>query len=170
MDVAIGLAEGHALDLGEVFEPSNAQGSDRFVADIDDHVGGLVVVTVEGLLRFDAVLLHEADTANGVRVKQLLVGRHDLRADSIVAGGRRAHFFSHLHLRSRDFEFRGRIPKALRPEQNGRVRMLRDCVERGCELLHQLNARLVDPVEIDRFFAVGTLESEKYLPQPRMLR
>jgi hypothetical protein len=46
----------------------------------------LVVVTVEGLLRFDAVLLHEADTADGVRVKQLLVGRHDLRADLIVTG------------------------------------------------------------------------------------
>src|SRR4051794_8765515 len=84
MDVAIRITEGYSLDLGEVFEPSNAQGSDRFVAGINDHVRGLVVVPVEGLLRFDAVLLHEADTANGVRVKQLLVGRHDLAADLIV--------------------------------------------------------------------------------------
>src|SRR3954468_20564338 len=36
--IAIGLAEGHALDLGEVFEPSNAQGADRLVAGIDDHM------------------------------------------------------------------------------------------------------------------------------------
>ena len=84
MRIAIGLAEGHALELGEVLEPSNAQGADRFVAGVDDHVGSLVVVAVEGLLRFDAVLLHEADAADGVGMEQLLVRRHDLRAYLIV--------------------------------------------------------------------------------------
>ena len=96
MGVAIGLAEGHALDLGEVLEPSNAQGADRLVAGVDDHVGGLVVVTIEGLLRFDAVLLHEANTADGVSMQQLLICRHDLRADLIVTGNDGAHVTLHV--------------------------------------------------------------------------
>src|SRR5450631_4910972 len=45
--VAIGLAKGRALELGEIPEPSDALGADRFVASVDDEVGGLVIVAVK---------------------------------------------------------------------------------------------------------------------------
>ena len=82
--VAIGLAEGRTLELGEIPEPSDALGADRFVASVDDEVGGLVIVAVKFLLRRVAVLLQEADTADGVGMLQLLICRHDLGADLIV--------------------------------------------------------------------------------------
>src|SRR4051812_11450670 len=84
MRVAVILAEGSALQLGKILEPPDAQRADRLVASVHNHMGRLVVVTVESLLRFDAVFFHEADAADSVGVQHLLVGRHDLAADLIV--------------------------------------------------------------------------------------
>ena len=64
-----------ALDLGEILEPSDAQGADRFFACVYDHMGGLVVVAVEGLPRFDAMFFHEANAADGIGMQHLLVRR-----------------------------------------------------------------------------------------------
>ena len=95
MGIAISLAEGHALELGEVLEPSNAQSANRLIAGIDDHMGGLIVVAVEVLLRFDAVLLHETDTADSIGMQQLLVCGHDFAADLIVVRRDGPHLMFH---------------------------------------------------------------------------
>jgi len=78
------LPEGRALEFGEIPEPPDAQRADRFIAGIGDDMRGLIVVSVEGLLRLDVVLFHETDAADGVGMQQLLVGRHDLGTDLIV--------------------------------------------------------------------------------------
>ncbi len=95
MGIAVGLPKGDALDLGEIPEPTDAHRSNRLVACVDDHVGCLIVVAVKSLLRLDAVLLHEADGADGVGMQQLLVSRHDLRADLIVTRGDGPHAILH---------------------------------------------------------------------------
>jgi hypothetical protein len=103
LDVAVRLAEGGALELGEVLEPPDAQRADRLLARIDDDVGRLVVVAVEGLLRLHAVLLHEADAADGICVQQLLVRRHDLGSDLImVVRDPVVHAVAPLYVRSRE--------------------------------------------------------------------
>src|SRR6185295_6058214 len=95
MAVAIFLAERGALKLGEVLEPPDAQGADRLVAGVHDHMGGLVVVAVEALLRLDTMLLHEADAADGVGVQHLLVSRDDFAADLIVVRRDGPHLIFH---------------------------------------------------------------------------
>ena len=74
-------------------------------------MGRLIVVTVESLLRFDAVFFHEADAADGVGVQHLFVGRHDLAADLIVGRRDRPHLMFHnlspLYIRWRQIERTG---------------------------------------------------------------
>ena len=95
MGVAIILAKGGTLELGEILEPPDAQGADRLVTRINDDMGGLIIVAIEFMLRWDAVLLHEADAADGVGVQHLLVRRHDLAADLIVVRGDGPHLMFH---------------------------------------------------------------------------
>src|SRR6187455_1944762 len=54
VDIAISLAKGGSLELGEISEPADTQCADRFVPRVNDDMGGLIIVAIEGLLRFDA--------------------------------------------------------------------------------------------------------------------
>src|SRR5690242_3483728 len=65
VSVAVVLTKGSTLELGEVLEPTDAQRSDRLIAGIHDHVRGLIIVAIEFVLRWNAMLLHEADCSDG---------------------------------------------------------------------------------------------------------
>ncbi len=87
------LAERRPLELREILEPADAHRAHGFVAGIDDDVRRLPVVPVENEGRRHAVFLKEADAADGLRVQELFIGRHQLAADTVVTLRFR---FSHL--------------------------------------------------------------------------
>ena len=72
--------------LGKILEPANPQGAYRFIAGVGDDMGGLVVVAIKLMSGGYAMLLHEANAAHRVSMQQLLVCRHDLGSELIVAG------------------------------------------------------------------------------------
>jgi hypothetical protein len=58
-------------------------------------MSGLIVIAIELIFSPDAMLLNEADAADRVGVQHLLVGRHDLAADLIVARRDGPHLMFH---------------------------------------------------------------------------
>ena len=59
-------------------------------------MGGLIVVSIEHVLRLHAMLFEEADAADRISVQKLLVGRHDLAADLVVVAADALHVMFHL--------------------------------------------------------------------------
>src|SRR2546423_2479134 len=94
--VAIGLTKSKTFEFGEILEPANPQGTNRFVARVRNRMCGLIVVSIENQVRFHAILFEEADAPHGVSVQQLLVCRHDLGSDAVVTGGDGPHAMFHL--------------------------------------------------------------------------
>src|ERR1700689_394003 len=93
--VAISLAKGGALELGEIPEPSNPERGYRLVTGINDNMSSLVIIAIEFVLSGDPMLLHKADAKDGVGGEHLLIGRHDLAADLIVIRGDGPHLMFH---------------------------------------------------------------------------
>jgi hypothetical protein len=58
-------------------------------------MGGLVIVSIEGLARFDAVFFHEANAPDGIGMQHLLVRGYDLAAELIVVRGNWSHLMFH---------------------------------------------------------------------------
>src|SRR5579862_4540704 len=85
--VAPFLAERRSLELGEISEPPNAYGAGRLGAGVDDDVGRLPVVPVKNEGSGHLMFFQKADAAHGLRMQELLVGRHHLAADAVMALG-----------------------------------------------------------------------------------
>jgi hypothetical protein len=82
--VAMFFSERGPFDLGEILEPPDPPGSDRFVPVVSQHVRTLIIVAVEEPLGLRAVLVEEAYASDGTSMDPLFRRRDDRKSERIM--------------------------------------------------------------------------------------